>query len=146
MTTPRGFIPWYMPNIRGVVRVGTGALARPDPDSNSHFDGFGHGRRGRGVDRAAHPRWRACPPGLFDGRSDCILVSYDFHMQDLSLACLPMMSMMNRWAERRNQAAPISLAWGAVLIAVASLYGFRVIAIASRGCSHTDAFFAWRRF
>jgi hypothetical protein len=79
--------------------------------------------------------------------STTVLISYHLHMQDLSIATLPMLVLLDRFIGERitgegnagrdgnsRLAAPILLSrvWGAtLLVAVVCLYLFRVVAVAS---------------
>jgi hypothetical protein len=133
--TPWGFIPWFMPNLRGLLQWGlsswldigsilpiifvlSAALVvvavwivvrcRPQPDTSLLFA---------------------------VAILTTLLVSYHLHMQDLSLAALPMLLLLDRAV--RGQLPP---RWAFPLAAaVAGLYGYRLAAepfqiLLVRGC------------
>jgi Glycosyltransferase family 87 len=148
--TPWGFIPWFMPNLRGLLQwalapwLDTGAIQpvifmvsvvigvvttwvilrkRPQTDSSLTYS---------------------------VAILTTVLISYHLHMQDLAMAALPMLVLVDRTLRERTgqsdrprtwaNAVHSSRAWTAVLApAVASLYVFRIAGepfpvLVMRGC------------
>ncbi|MGA9529802.1 MAG: glycosyltransferase family 87 protein [Terriglobales bacterium] len=145
--TPWGFNPWFMPNLRGVLQWGFEwwldvGLIVPIIFFASAVVGV----------VAAWLILRGCAQ-----QDSCmtysiailttILIGYHLHMQDLSMAALPMLVLLDRTIRQRPEAdrgpasaAHLSPAWtAAFLLAVGSLYAFRIAAEAfpmllMRGC------------
>ena len=144
---PWGFISWYMPNLRGFLQWGLGSwldvgLILPIIFVASAVVGVvaswlvlrGHAHQDLSMTYSL-------------AILTTILIGYHLHMQDLAMAALPMLVLLDRTIRERTQtergsaiALHLSPAWTAALIlAVASLYFFRIAAEAfpmllTRGC------------
>jgi len=142
--TPWGFIPWFMPNLRGFLQwaltpwLDTGAILPVVLVSSAVV----------GVvatlfvlrNRAKHDEGMAYTVAILT----TILISYHRHMQDLTMALLPMLVLAERaageWHERAAAGSQASTAWTAVLaIAITALYLYRIAAevfpiLILRGC------------
>lgn len=133
--TPWGFIPWFMPNLRGLLQWG---LA-PWLDIGSILPLIFLLSAALVVVsawivvrcRAHHDATLLYAVAILT----TLLVSYHLHMQDLSLAALPLLMLSDR--ALRGQLPP---AWTmALAAAVAGLYGYRLAAepfqiLLVRGC------------
>ena len=133
--TPWGFIPWFMPNLRGLLQWGLSRwvdIGEIVPIILMLSAVIGSA--------AAYLIWRCWPRQ--DARRlyslailTTVLVSYHLHMQDLTMAALPMLVLLDLAAD-----GEFSLAWVTLLLAaVAGLYGYRVAAepfpvLLVRGC------------
>lgn len=137
--TPWGFNPWFMPNLRGVLQWGL----TPQLDLGVIFSViFVASAIVAGVGGWIILRTRR--EGDFSlvysaAILTTVLVSYHLHMQDLSIAALPIMILLDRiaaqWRSLRNPMsvveAPVgfSRAWNVVaMFAIACLYFFRIAA------------------
>jgi len=137
--TPWGFIPWYMPNLRGLLQWGLGPWLDIGTIIPIIFV--------PSVIVAVVGGWVILRGQLGDDSSlvfsvailTTILISYHFHMQDLSIAALPMLVLLNRFAEEQvdakqfsaygTTATEFSYRWRVMLFAsVIGLYVFRVVA------------------
>jgi hypothetical protein len=131
--TPWGFVPWFMPNLRGFLQwllapwleIG---LILPIVFMASAIVGI--------VGAWAVLRSRQDVRLLYAGSVlTVLLVSYHMHMQDLALASLPMLLLLDLALRREIQKAWAIL----LLVAVAALYGYRLAAetfplLVVRGC------------
>jgi hypothetical protein len=133
--TPWGFIPWFMPNLRGLLQWGLSRWLEigeivPIVLMLSAVIGS----------TAACLIWRCWPRQ--DARRlysiailTTLLVSYHLHMQDMTMAALPMLVLLDLAAD-----GEFSLAWLTLLLAaMAGLYGYRLAAepfpvLLVRGC------------
>jgi hypothetical protein len=136
--TPWGFIPWYMPNLRGILQWGLDPwldLGRIIPIIFvlSLFIAV------IGGWVILHMRGREQDLVFSAAILTTIPISYHFHVQDLSLAALPMLVLLNRFAgaEANDQDSTItgtseaefSPVWRAMAFAsVLSLYFLRPVA------------------
>lgn len=145
--TPWGFIPWFMPNLRGILQwalspwLDIGAIL-PFVFASSAIVGL-------------LATWLVLRNRSQDDVSliysvailTTILISYHLHMQDLTMTVLPMFVLAERglraWSERGAAASAVaqpSTAWAlAVIIGTGALYFFRVAAevypiLVLRGC------------
>ncbi len=144
--TPWGFIPWFMPNLRGFLQW---ALVRwfdegqilPVVFMTSAIVGV--------IATFLMLRSRVKPAAMNDESDESmvyavailttILISYHLHMQDLTMALVPMVVLADRalreWHERRSTGA-----WTAALtLTIAALYFYRIAAepfpiLLMRGC------------
>jgi hypothetical protein len=133
--TPWGFIPWFMPNLRGLLQWGLSPWLDIGSIQPIIF-----------VLSAALMVIAAWLIVRCREQQDVtllyalailstLLVSYHLHMQDLSLAVLPMLLLLDRALRGR-----LSRGWTlAMAAAVAALYGFRLAAepfqiLLVRGC------------
>jgi hypothetical protein len=142
--TPWGFIPWFMPNLRGFFQW---ALA-PWLDAGAILPVVLLSSAVVGVVAI----WLVLHKGAEKDESmvyalailTTILISYHLHMQDLSMAVLPMVVLCERAliASRERGAAGgnVSNAWVAVLaVTIAVLYLYRIageafLIVLMRGC------------
>jgi hypothetical protein len=136
--TPWGFIPWFMPNLRGFLQW---ALA-PWLDVGAILPVVLISSAVVGVvatwfvlrNRAKNDEAMAYAVAILT----TILISYHLHMQDLTMALLPMLVLVERaareWSDRgatreESGGARVSTVWMAVLaITVAALYLYRIAA------------------
>ena len=136
--TPWGFIPWFMPNLRGFLQW---ALA-PWLDVGAILPVVLITSAVVGVvatlfvlrNRAKNDEAMAYAVAILT----TILISYHLHMQDLTMALLPMLVLVERaareWSDRgatreESGGARVSTVWMAVLaITVAALYLYRIAA------------------
>jgi hypothetical protein len=136
--TPWGFIPWFMPNLRGFLQW---ALA-PWLDVGAILPVVLISSAVVGVvatwfvlrNRAKNDESMAYAVAILT----TILISYHLHMQDLTMALLPMLVLVERaareWSDRgatreESGGARVSTVWMAVLaITVAALYLYRIAA------------------
>jgi len=136
--TPWGFIPWFMPNLRGFLQW---ALA-PWLDVGAILPVVLISSAVVGVVAT----WFVLRNGAKNDESmayavailTTILISYHLHMQDLTMALLPMLVLVERaareWSDRgatreESGGARVSTVWMAVLaITVAALYLYRIAA------------------
>lgn len=126
--TPWGFIPWFMPNLRGVLRWTLGRWL--DPGQILPFVFMASVIVGVVatwlVIRARVPK----DSGLLYSISalTTILISYHLHVQDLALAALPMLLVVD-WAMRHPISNRFLTAWIVLLsISVGGLYLYRLAA------------------
>lgn len=137
-TTPWGFIPWYMPNLRGILQWGLGSWIDIGTIIPIVFvSSLAVGVIGAWI--ILRMQSREAPSLVYSmAILTTILISYHFHMQDLSIAALPVLVLLNRFAAERNNGeqrtiletceAGFSPLWRAALFAsVLSLYFFRVV-------------------
>lgn len=137
--TPWGFIPWYMPNLRGILQWGLGSSIDIGTIIPIIF-AFSVTIAVVGGWTILRVQGRGEQSMIFSTATlTTILISYHFHMQDLSIAVLPILVLLNEFAaeraggERRSisgaSEAEFSWFWSATAFAsVISLYLFRVIA------------------
>ncbi|MBZ5547052.1 MAG: DUF2029 domain-containing protein [Acidobacteriia bacterium] len=135
--TPWGFIPWYMPNLRGLLEWG---LA-PQLDLGSILPVIFMASAVVGVvatwltlrSRAQQDPSLAYAVAILT----TVLLSYHLHMQDLAMAALPMLVLLDRMIRERTMRPEtagaatthrtFSPTWTAsMVLAVASLYLFRI--------------------
>jgi hypothetical protein len=146
--TPWGFVPWFMPNLRGLLAwalapkldagtilpivfmisaivgiVSTWAVLR-----RSRTSSLDDGVRHKKIDESLLYAFAVLTT---------LLISYHLHMQDLTLALLPMLILVERVLRERRNPTPI---WTAILISsIGALYLYRIAAEALpillvRGC------------
>lgn len=142
--TPWGFIPWFMPNLRGFLQWGLApwldyGLIAPIIFMASAVVGV---IAAMSCLRRQHQEARLTYSFAI---LTTILISYHIHMQDLAIAALPMLILIDRTLlagiapiRRRVDFRSSALA-GALVLAVAGLYLFRVVAepfpvLVLRGC------------
>ncbi|MGA7080719.1 MAG: glycosyltransferase family 87 protein [Terriglobales bacterium] len=157
--TPWGFIPWFMPNLRGLLQwalaprldAGTilpvvfmisaivGVVATWQTLRNRNSNSVGHAKNSNiNIDININDESMAYTVAILT----TILISYHLHMQDLTMALLPMIVLADRavrmWHERRTTEKPNL--WMAVLaLTIATLYLYRIAAepfpsLLMRGC------------
>jgi hypothetical protein len=147
--TPWGFIPWFMPNLRGLLQW---ALA-PWLDAGAILPVVFISSAAVGVvatwfvlrNRAQEDESMVYAVAILT----TLLISYHLHMQDLALALLPMLVLAERalreWYERgttghEQTGTRDSARWTVVLaVAIAVLYFYRIAAepfpiLVLRGC------------
>lgn len=146
--TPWGFVPWFMPNMRGLIAwaiapkfdagmilpvvfmisaivgiVSTWAVLRFGRSSSSNI-----GVRHKKIDESLLYALAVLTT---------LLISYHLHMQDLTLALLPMLVLVERMLRERRK---VGMIWTASFVAsVGALYLYRIAAEAFpillvRGC------------
>jgi Glycosyltransferase family 87 len=145
--TPWGFAPWYMPNLRGILQWGLARWLDYGAILPIIFiASLVVGVLATWITLRTQAEQEA---GLVYSTAilTTALISYHFHMQDLSIAALPMVALLDRaiahWTQRDKSERVMALfssTWNiALCLAVASLYLFRVVAIGwpillIRGC------------
>jgi hypothetical protein len=152
--TPWGFIPWFMPNLRGFLQW---ALA-PWLDAGTILPVVFMSSAATGVvatwlvlrNRASRYRAKTDESMVYAvAILTTILISYHLHLQDLTLALLPMVVLaewtLGEWDDRRlagngARGAQASTPWTAVVVVtIAVLYLYRIAAepfpvLLVRGC------------
>lgn len=133
--TPWGFVPWFMPNLRGFLEW---ALA-PGLDIGSILPIVllvSLGVAGVVTWILVRSGGEESGPVLYTvAILTTLLVSYHMHMQDLTLAALPMLLLLDR-----AMSGQVSRVWTAVLaLAMVGLYGYRLAGetfpiLVVRGC------------
>ena len=137
--TPWGFIPWYMPNLRGLLQWGLAPWLDIGMIIPIIFV--------LSVIVAVMGGWIILRGQIENDSSlafsvailTTILISYHFHMQDLSIAALPVLVLLNRAVAQRSgekcstifgvfETDCSPLCGAILLISVAILYFFRVVA------------------
>jgi hypothetical protein len=143
--TPWGFIPWFMPNLRGILQwafspwLDIGAIL-PFVFMSSAIVGL------LATWLVLRNRCQQDVSLIYSvAILTTILISYHLHMQDLTMAVLPMFVLAERglraWSERGAAVAAVaqpSTAW-ALLVIIGALYLFRIAAeafpiLVLRGC------------
>jgi len=135
--TPWGFIPWYMPNLRGILQWELGAWIDIGTIIPIIFM-FSVAIAVVGGWIILRMKGREEQSLVFSAAIlTTILISYHFHMQDLSIAALPMLVLLNRCtgpsgdeqsATSRMPEAEFSPLWSAAGSAsVTVLYLFRPV-------------------
>jgi hypothetical protein len=148
--TPWGFIPWYMPNLRGILQwalaswLDIGAIL-PFIFMSSAIVGV----VATWLVLRGRPKQQDESLTYAVAILTTILISYHFHMQDLTMALLPMLVLVERalceWSERgaavhEPQRAQPSIVWTVVLaVTIGALYLFRIAGetfpiLVVRGC------------
>ncbi|MGA7648829.1 MAG: glycosyltransferase family 87 protein [Terriglobales bacterium] len=153
--TPWGFIPWFMPNLRGLLQwalaprldagtilpvvfmssavVGVVAIWQTLRNRNSNNE-----ENAKNIAKNINDESMAYAVAILT----TILISYHLHMQDLTMALLPIVVLADRairmWQERRTTEKPNL--WIALLaVTIATLYLYRIAAepfpvLLLRGC------------
>jgi len=147
--TPWGFVPWFMPNLRGLLQWGLSQWL----DIGAILPIIFMASAVVGVvaswlvlrNRAQQDASLVYAVAILT----TVLISYHLHMQDLSMVALPILVLVDRmvrdWTSRPSADCPAtagtpSLAWTiALMLAVAGLYLFRIagepfLILQIRGC------------
>lgn len=172
LMTPWGFIPWFMPNLRGflqwwLARWLDAGLILPVIFMSSAVVGVVAAwfllRKGAPGDKTVRGKANGDASMVYSlAILTTLLISYHLHMQDLTLALLPMLVLVDRaireWQERgagrgvdskiggaqtfiiQTSTAQNSTIWTAALVAaIAGLYLYRIVGelfpiLLMRGC------------
>ncbi len=133
--TPWGFVPWFMPNLRGLLQWGLARWLEIGFILPIIFVAS--------VALVVLTAWACLRSGRRGGEAAIycaavlctVLVSYHLHMQDLTIAILPVLILLER-----TIAGKIPRPWSATLLAAAAaLYSYRIAAafapiLLVRGC------------
>jgi hypothetical protein len=131
--TPWGFIPWFMPNLRGILQWGLARwLDLGSIRAVIFLASTVIGVVATWLIVRSRPKEESSGYVYSVAILTAILLSYHLHMQDLTLALLPMLLLTDRvigqWAGARDEMQlPLSPLWGFVLmLSVAGFYLFRI--------------------